>query len=69
VTPEDHAYGDRSAGQQVRSGLVKVRYYWISHKITQSSRQLHLSVNRSGARLAISHPGTLQDIKGILTHW
>jgi hypothetical protein len=26
-----------------------------------------LSVNRSGARLAISHPGPLQDIQGILT--
>jgi hypothetical protein len=39
----------------------------ISHRITQSSRQLRLSVNRSGARLAISHPSTLQDIKGILT--
>jgi hypothetical protein len=38
----------------------------ISHKITQSSRQLRLSVNRSGARLAVSHPGTLQDIQGIL---
>jgi hypothetical protein len=39
----------------------------ISHRITHSSRQLRLSVNRSGARLAISHPDTLQDIKGILT--
>jgi hypothetical protein len=38
----------------------------INHRITQSSRQLRLSVNRSGARLAISHPGTLQDIQGIL---
>jgi hypothetical protein len=26
-----------------------------------------LSVNRSGARFAISHLSTLQDIKGILT--
>jgi hypothetical protein len=59
----------------VRSGLVKVRYLGasktpisskISHRITQSSRQLRLSVNRSGARLAISHPGTLQDIQGVL---
>jgi hypothetical protein len=39
----------------------------ISHRITQSSRQLRLSVDRSGARLAISHPGTLQDIHAILT--
>jgi hypothetical protein len=39
----------------------------IGHNITQSSRQLHLSVNRSGARLAVSHPSMLQDIKGILT--
>jgi hypothetical protein len=38
----------------------------ISHKITKSSRQLHLSVNRSGARLAISHPGTLEYVQGIL---
>jgi hypothetical protein len=38
----------------------------ISHKITQSSRQLRLSVNRSGARLAISHPGTLEYVQGIL---
>jgi hypothetical protein len=58
----------------VRSGLVKVRYYKaparllcrISHRVTLSSRQLRLSVNRSRARLAISHPGTLQDIQGIL---
>jgi hypothetical protein len=34
--------------------------------ITQSSKQLRLSVSRSGARLAISHLGTLQDIQGIL---
>jgi hypothetical protein len=39
----------------------------MSHRITQSSRQLRLSVNRSGARLAINHPDTLRDIKGILT--
>jgi hypothetical protein len=52
----------------VRSDLVKVRgssktpvSSRISHRITQSSRQLRLSVNRSGARLAISNPGTFQD--------
>jgi hypothetical protein len=39
----------------------------INHRITQSSRQLRLSVNRSGVRLAISHPCTLQDIQRILT--
>jgi hypothetical protein len=39
----------------------------ISYRITQSSRQLRLSVNRSGAWLAISHPDTLQDIQRILT--
>jgi hypothetical protein len=34
----------------------------ISHEITHSSRQLHLSVNMNGTRLAISHPSPLQDI-------
>jgi hypothetical protein len=38
----------------------------INHRITQSSRQLRLSVNRSGEGLAFSHSGTLQDIQGIL---
>jgi len=38
----------------------------ISHGITQSSRQLFLSVDRSRARLAISHPSPLQNIKCIL---
>src|SRR6185295_5815316 len=38
----------------------------ISHRITQISRQLHLSVDRSGAGLAISHPSPLQDIEGVL---
>jgi hypothetical protein len=38
----------------------------ISHRITQSSRQLRLNVDRSRARIAISHPGTLQHIQGIL---
>ena len=38
----------------------------ISHRITQISRQLRLSVDRSGAGLAISHPSPLQDIKCIL---
>ena len=38
----------------------------ISHGITQSSRQLCLSVDRSGAWLAISHPSPLQNIKCIL---
>src|SRR6185312_11672884 len=39
----------------------------ISHRITQISRQLRLSVDRSGAGLAISHPSPLQDIKCVLT--
>jgi hypothetical protein len=38
----------------------------ISHRITQSTTKLRLSVNRSGAGLAISHPSSLQNIKGIL---
>src|SRR6185437_6819748 len=38
----------------------------ISHRITHISRQLHLSVDRSGAGLAISHPSPLQNIKCIL---
>ena len=38
----------------------------ISHQITQISRQLRLSVDRSGAGLAISHPSPLQDIEGVL---
>src|SRR6185437_8136904 len=38
----------------------------ISHRITQISRQLCLSVDRSGAGLAISHPSPLQDIKCVL---
>src|SRR6185436_19237490 len=38
----------------------------ISHRITQISRQLRLSVDRSGAGLAISHPSPLQDIKSVL---
>jgi hypothetical protein len=38
----------------------------ISDRITQSSRKLCLSVNRSGPRLAISHPSSLQNIKRIL---
>ena len=38
----------------------------ISHGITQISRQLRLSVDRSGAWLAISHPSSLQNIKSIL---
>ena len=38
----------------------------ISHGITQSSRQLRLSVDRSGTWLAISHPSPLQNIKCIL---
>src|SRR6185503_13628376 len=35
----------------------------ISHRITQISGQLRLSVDRSGAELAISHPSPLQDIE------
>src|SRR6185312_2401516 len=38
----------------------------ISHRITQISRQLHLSVDCSGAGLAISHPRPLQNIEGVL---
>src|SRR6185312_12968450 len=38
----------------------------ISHRITQISRQLRLSVDRSGAGLAINHPSPLQDIEGVL---
>jgi hypothetical protein len=39
----------------------------ISHGITQSSRELRLSVNRSGTRLGLGHPSPLQNIKGILS--
>ena len=39
----------------------------ISHGITQISRQLRLSIDRSGAWLAISHPSPLQNIKCILS--
>ena len=49
----------QSAGQT----LVGSR---ISHRITQISRQLRLSVDRSGAGLAISHPSPLQNIEGVL---
>jgi hypothetical protein len=38
----------------------------ISHRITQISGQLRLSVDRSGAGLAISHPSPLQDIECVL---
>ena len=38
----------------------------ISHRITQISRQLRLSVDKSGAGLAISHPSPLQNIKCVL---
>ena len=38
----------------------------IRHRITQISRQLRLSVDRSKAGLAISHPSPLQDIKCVL---
>ena len=38
----------------------------ISYGITQISRQLRLSVDRSGAWLAISHPSPLQNVKCIL---
>ena len=39
----------------------------ISHRSTQISRQLRLSVDRSGAGLAISHPSPLQDVKCVLS--
>ena len=39
----------------------------IGHGITQISRQLRLSIDRSGAWLAISHPSPLQNIKCVLT--
>ena len=38
----------------------------IRHRITQISGQLRLSVDRSGAGLAISHPSPLQDIECVL---
>src|SRR6185295_8892030 len=38
----------------------------IIHQSTQISRQLRLSVDWSGAGLAISHPSPLQNVKGIL---
>ena len=38
----------------------------ISNWRTLSSRDLGLSVNRSGARLAVSHPSTLQDVQNIV---
>src|SRR6185503_19617071 len=38
----------------------------IIHRITQISRQLCLSVDWSGAGLAISHPSPLQNIEGVL---
>ena len=38
----------------------------ISHRITQISRQLCLSVDSSGAGFAISHPSPLQNIEGVL---
>jgi hypothetical protein len=39
----------------------------ISHRSTHIYRQLRLCVNRSGTRLAFSHPSPLHDIKGILS--
>src|SRR6185437_14866762 len=38
----------------------------VSHRITQISRQLRLSVDWSGVGLAISHPSPLQNIEGVL---
>src|SRR6185436_16683477 len=38
----------------------------ISHGITQIGRQLRLSIDRSGAWLAISHPSPLQNVECIL---
>src|SRR6185437_6481502 len=38
----------------------------ISHRSTQISRQLRLSVDRSRAGLAISHPSPLQNIECVL---
>src|SRR6185312_9700496 len=38
----------------------------ISHRITQISGQFRVSVDRSGAGLAISHPSPLQDIECVL---
>ena len=49
----------QSAGQT----LVGSR---IIHRSTQISRQLRLSVDRSGAGFAISHPSPIQDIEGVL---
>ena len=67
-TPGNHACEDRTW----RSGRVKVRYCKalvgsrISHGITQINRQLRLSIDRSEAWLAISHPSPLQNVEGIL---
>src|SRR6185369_5997148 len=80
VTPGDHAYEGRLLNgicegicevwpgeSEVLQGSIKTPVdSRISHGITQSSRQLHLSVDRSGAGLAISHPSPLQNIKCIL---
>ena len=38
----------------------------IIHRSTQISRQLRLSVEWSGAGLAISHPSPLQNIESVL---
>src|SRR6185312_13482863 len=38
----------------------------ISHRSTQITRQLRLSVDRSGAGLAISHPSPLQNVECVL---
>ena len=80
MTPGDHAYEGRLLNgicegicevwpgeSEVLQGSIKTPVdSRISHGITQSSRQLHLSVDRSGARLAISHPSPLQNIECIL---
>src|SRR6185369_9569612 len=49
----------QSAGQTPVGGR-------IIHRSTQISRQRRLSVDWSGAGLAISHPSPLQDIEGVL---
>ena len=75
-TPGDHACEERPAERhsEIRPGEGEILQgtgeapvgSWISHGITQISRQLHLSIDRSGARLAISHPSPLQNIECVL---
>jgi hypothetical protein len=38
----------------------------IRHRVPLSLRQLALGVNRSGAGVAVCHPGALKDVKSVL---